>query len=317
MNELAASDLLLSPWALALLALLLERWLPWPEHWHPLAVFRLFANYLQIKVNQRHYAAAQQQLAGWLAVALLLLLTLVPAAIVVYAAELSQLVAMVVLLVCLRQKPYLKVLDNVQRLAKKRQKRAARALLTRITYRDCDQLSLHGLAKTALELRAMSIIQHRFVPLISWLIGGPILCLALRVITELYQLWPVSHPRYRNFGLASRALYAVSVELVTVLAAATAHVFSAARGRRPRQQLSPSLAWLWSSAWWLDALSRLHNVSLGGPIKVHGQRLQRQRFAGRPAEHVWQQTTGLLMRWQKLSYLLLLSGALLGYIYRS
>lgn len=316
MTESDLIELLWSPWTLALLALLLERWLPWPEQWHPLAIFRLFANYLQTKVNPPHYADGQQRLAGWLALVLLLVLTLIPTAIIVYAAELSQLVGALVLLVCLRQRPYLQVLNSVRRLAQKNQKRAARALLSRITERDCDQLSRHGLAKTALELRAMSVLQHRFVPLLSWLLGGPILCLALRLITELYHLWPVSHSRYRHFGLATRALYAVSVSAITLLPLALIELAAALKGQRPRQPLMPSSAWLRPDAWWLEALSRLHNVSLGGPIKIQQRRLSRQRFAGRPAEQVWQRTVTVLMRWQTLNHFLLLAGLLLSYIYR-
>lgn len=309
-------EFLTSPWVLAALALLLERWLPWPEQWHPLAIFRLFANYLQYKVNKSGYAAGQQRIAGWLALITLLILSLVPTAIVIYAAEFSQIIGALVLLACLRQSNYLKTLDKVHRLASKGQKRAARAWLSRIDQRDTHELSLHGLAKNSLELRALSILHHRMVPISAWLIGGPILCLGLRLITELNQLWPTEQRRFRQFGLAPRAAYAMTVSWITAVMALLASTLCLLKPCRKRQSLQASQGWLWTTGWWLDSLSRLHNISLGGPIKIQGIRVARQRFPGRPAEEVWQSAASAIMRWQWLPTLIVLTGIVLSYIYR-
>jgi len=309
-------EFLTSSWVLAALALLLERWLPWPEQWHPLAIFRLFANYLQYKVNKPGYAANQQQVAGWLALITLLVLSLTPTAIVIYAAEFSQIIGALVLLACLRQSNYLKTLDKVHRLATKRQKGAARAWLARIDYRDTHELSLHGIAKSTLELRALSILHHRMVPISAFLIGGPILCLGLRLVTELSQLWPTEQRRYRHFGLATRAAYAMTVCWVTAVVALLASALCVVKPCRKRLSLQATQGWLWTTGWWLDSLSRLHNVSLGGPIKTQGVRIARQRFPGRPAEQVWQAAAAAIMRWQWLPTVIVTTGIVLSYIYR-
>ncbi|RUO45291.1 cobalamin biosynthesis protein [Idiomarina aquatica] len=316
MNAHDIQQILTSPWGLALIAIAIERWLPWPEQWHPVAIFRLFANYLQHKVNQPRYAPSQQRLAGALALLLLLLLTLVPTAIVVYAADLSQWLGTLVLVGCLRQQHLLHTLDSVEKLARKGQKRAARALLARTDWRDTHNLSVHGIFKTTFELRALSVIEHRYVPVLGWLLGGPILALALRVTTELYQLWPVCMPRFRHFGVAVRVAYAVTIGPVTLLLAMVASVLAALR-RRPRDEpIDNNSAWLWPSARWLQALARLYNMSTGGPLQVAGQRLQRQRFAGRPPEYCYPRYRLWLSAWQSTLILLVTIALILLFIYR-
>lgn len=226
------------------------------------------------------------------------MLVLVPSAIVIYAADFSALLGSVALWVALRRRYYLHILTNVRRLTLKGQKRAARALLTRIDDRDTDRLSTHGLAKTTLELQALSIVHHRLVPIVGWLIGGPILALGLRLIIEMAQLWPLAQARYLRFGLAPRALYVMTVGLITYVATAIAWLIASALRRRATISPSPSLTWDRPTITWLDNLSRLHNVSLGGPILVNGRRFARQRFAGRAAEKVWQTIAAAIERWQ-------------------
>lgn len=307
---------LTSSWALALIAIALERWLPWPEQWHPVSLFRLFAQYLENKVNKPSYAPEQQRFAGVLAVLLLLLLTLIPTAIVVYAADFSKLLGAVVLLGCMRRQHYVAVLNKVETLALKRQKRAARALLARIDFRETHDLSLHGLLKATAELRALSIIHHRWAPLIAWLLGGPILALCLRVLIELSSLWPICKPRYRYFGLASRAAYALLLGPVFFVLSLIPATLARLGKRRPAEKIKRSSAWIRPSAMWLDSLSRCHKIALGGPIKVQNYRISRQRFAGIAPESNPMQVRRSLNRWHTLLALLLICVVMLLFIYR-
>lgn len=301
---------------LALIALAIERWLPWPEQWHPLPVFRLFAQYLQQKVNKPVYSPEQQRFAGAMAVILLLFITLVPTAIIVYAADFSQLLSALVLVVCLRRQHVLHVLNRVDALALKQQKRAARAQLARIDYRDTEPLSVHGLIKATSELRAVSIIHHRWAPILAWLLGGPILALSVRVIIELYQLWPISQHRYRAFGLPIRAAYVLLVVPFVLVLIPLAILGAMLRRSRPAEPIKNSRAWVWATGKWLDSLSRLHQLALGGPIKVQGQRIERQRFAGHAPEQHYRRLRRSLTRWHHALTLLLIVAALLVFIYR-
>ena len=316
MNTHDLYTLLISSPILALIALALERWLPWPEQWHPLPMFRLFAQYLQTKVNKPGYSPEQQRFAGAMAVVMLLFISLVPTAIVVYAADFSEILGALVLLACLRRQHYLKLLNKVDALALKQQKRAARALLARIDYRDTDQLSVHGLVKATAELRAVSIIHHRWAPILAWLLGGPILALALRLISELYTLWPISVSRYRTFGLPARAAYVLLIGPVTLLLSVTALLIAAVSNARPAEPIKNSRALVWPTGKWLDSLSRCHDIALGGPIKVQGTRIERQRFAGRAPEQHNAQFRRAIARWHGYLILLLIVAVLLLFIYR-
>ncbi len=173
MNTELLTELLLSPVALALLALLAERWFPWPEQWHPFAVLRLMASYMSGKVNKPGRSASQQRLAGFLAWLTMSLLVLLPAAIVFAGAEVSLAIGWLILLVCLRQQPVAHAVKLADSHLQRGRKNAARAWLSRITWRDCELLSEHGIAKTSLELRASSILEHEQPPRLIQLDNGP------------------------------------------------------------------------------------------------------------------------------------------------
>lgn len=316
MNTHDLYSLLTSSPTLALLALAIERWVPWPEQWHPIPLLRLFAQYLQSKVNQPHYSLQQQRFAGILAVLLLALLCLLPTAIVVYAADFSQLLGAVVLLSCLRRQHFIKMINRVEALALKQQKRAARALLAQLDYRDSHELSVHGLLKTTAELRLMSLVNHRWGPILAWLLGGPILALAIRLIVELHSLWPISVPRYRAFGLAARTAYLFLLGPVLLLLSLPASFMARLAGRRPAAVIKNSRAWAWPTAKWLDSFSRWHQFALGGPIKIQGQRLERQRFSGRAPESHHAQLIRSCTSWDWWLTLLLVCSTLLLFIYR-
>lgn len=299
-----------------LAALVLERLLPWPEQWHPLAWFRLLANYLMVKVNKPQHHASQQRLAGMLMLLLLLFMTLVPAALILYAADFGGIIGGLILLVCLRQRHYLVVLDKVRLFSERGQKRVARSLLARIDWRDTDQLSIHGIAKNSLELRTMSVIHHRLVPIIMFALGGPLLCLTARAVTELHTLWPIINSRVQYFGLASRAAYAVLIAPVTMLATVLLLPLNTLLRRRPATHIESTNAWLKPTGYWLDAISRLYNVSLGGPVKIRGRKIARQRFHGRLAENCWQPVATGLDHWTTLLIVLLIAVNIVLYIYR-
>ncbi|MCK7459079.1 cobalamin biosynthesis protein CobD/CbiB [Idiomarina aminovorans] len=299
MNTELLAQLLTSPIALALLALLVERWFPWPEQWHPFAVLRLMASYMSGKVNPPGRSVSQQRLAGFLAWLTLSLLVLLPAAIVFAGAELSLAIGWLILLVSLRQQPVahaVKLADNHLQCGRKN---AARAWLSRITWRDCDLLSKHGIAKTSLELRAASILEHRFTPLLFWFVGGPLAALGVRAIAELTQVWPVAQARYRQFGLTTHWLYTLTHFFPSFFLSLVARLMTLFQPNKPKlQPLQRNLLFPTVLLSWLQSFSYCHRVTLGGPIQVEGIRLARQRFDGRPAELLLPRARRWQRQWQ-------------------
>lgn len=286
-----------SPIALALLALLAERWLPWPEQWHPLAVLRLMASYLSTKVNKPTHSVKQQQLAGFLSLLIMLLLVLLPAALVFAGAEVSLAIGWLILLVSLRQQPINHAITLAENHLRRGRKNAARAWLSRITWRDCDRLSEHGIAKTCVELRATSVFQHRFTPLFFWFLGGPIAALCARTVQELTRVWPVAQRRFRHFGRASHGVDTVIHFLPSFFLSLVARGVALFQPHKPKlQPLQRNRLFSTVRLSWLQSFSYAHRVTLGGPLQVNGQRVNRQRFAGRPAEQLLTRTA----RWQRL-----------------
>jgi len=142
---------------------------------------------------------------------------LLPAAIVFAGAEVELAIGWLILLVSLRQQPVTHAVRLADCHLQRGRKNAARAWLSRVTWRDCDLLSEHGIAKTSLELRAASILEHRFTPLFFWFIGGPLAALGVRTVYELTQIWPIAQARYLHhkplfpfvFTVAGSAFYGV------------------------------------------------------------------------------------------------------------
>ena len=299
MNTELLNDILLSPVTLALLALLAERWFPWPEQWHPLAVFRLMASYMSGKVNKPGRPVSQQRIAGFLAWLTMSLLVLLPAAIVFAGAEVELAIGWLILLVSLRQQPVTHAVRLADSHLQRGRKNAARAWLSRVTWRDCDLLSEHGIAKTSLELRAASILEHRFTPLFFWFIGGPLAALGVRTVYELTQIWPIAQARYRHFGLATHWLYTISHFFPSFLLSLAARFMALFHPNKPKlQSLNRNPLFPTVLLSWLQSFSYCHRVSLGGPIQVQGIRIARQRFDGRPAELLLPRAQRWQRQWQ-------------------
>lgn len=299
MNTELLSEILLSPVSLALLALLAERWFPWPEQWHPLAVFRLMASYLSTKVNKPGRPVGQQRLAGFLAWLIMSLLVLLPAAIVFAGAEVSLAIGWLILLVSIRQQPVNQAVKLADSHLQRGRKYAARAWLSRITWRDCDRLSEHGIAKTSLELRASSILEHRFTPLFFWFAGGPLAALGVRTLVELTRVWPVAQTRYRYFGTTAHWLYTLCHFLPSFILSLAARFMALFQRKKPKlQALQRNALFPTVLLSWLQSFSYCHRVSLGGPIQVQGVRIARQRFDGRAPELLLTKTQRWQRQWQ-------------------
>ncbi|ATZ72766.1 cobalamin biosynthesis protein [Idiomarina sp. X4] len=310
-------ELLFSPFGLALLALLAERWFPWPEQWHPFAVLRLMSAYMSGKVNKQGRPSSQQKIAGFLGLLTMLLLVLLPAAIVFAGAEVSLAIGWLILLVSLRQQTTRQATQLAEQHLAKSRKNAARSWLSRVTWRDCDLLSEHGIAKTSIELRATSLLESRFAPLLFWCVGGPLAALGVRVVAELKEVWPIAQARYRNFGQATAWLYAITHFLPSFFLSVFARAVGLFRRNTPKlEPLKRNPVFPTIILSWLQSFSYCHKVTLGGPIQAAGIRISRQRFGGRPAELLLPYAAHWQRLWQGFFIACLLIGLFTLFIYR-
>ena len=155
-------ELLFSPFGLALLALLAERWFPWPEQWHPFCRAAANGRLHERQSEQTRPSFRSAENCRFLGLLTMLLLVLLPAAIVFAGAEVSLAIGWLILLISLRQQNTRQATQLAEQHLSKSRKNAARSWLNRVTWRDCDLLSEHGIAKTIIELRATSLSRKPF-----------------------------------------------------------------------------------------------------------------------------------------------------------
>ncbi|EKE85280.1 cobalamin biosynthesis protein [Idiomarina xiamenensis] len=264
---------------LLMIALLGERYFTLPLHWHPLTLFNLLATYMSAKVNRDN--VQQQTLAGLLSCVLLLILVLVPLLIFRWAADLPQLVDLLLLYVALLYQPYRHWLATAAVAIERGHKRRARALMSRLTARDCESLSEPGLVKSWVELRWYYALNYRLAPILAWLLGGIALLLVVRVLVQLHHLWPRYIPRYRHFGQAPAML----TQWLMWLPYQTVNLLLWLTHRDSRWAVADSHGWWLAQARQQQLLAQRTRSSLGGPLRYRQQRYSRARFnAGRQAD---------------------------------
>ncbi len=304
------------PIVLATLALTLERFFSLPEHWHPLAIFRLFAKFLTDKVCHPEHGNTQQTVAGTLLLLLLLLICVTPVQIIQMSAELHQLSAVVWLWFAIRYKRTYNQTSLAIRALNKGQKRAARALVSRFVAFDCEQLSPLGLAQAILEVRLRILVVNVLAPLLTWYVFGAVAALGIRLVIECYHLWPIAAPRYRYFGRFAHGLYNILESFTLLPLALLLTPFTWLRGRRKAVQIRQGHGMSVGAFVWLDVMSRLYQVSLGGPQKYQQQRLARTRFDGIAAPTKLQQKRDLTGIWLDIVVIVQVFLSLLLFIYR-
>lgn len=304
------------PIVLATLALVLERFFSLPEQWHPLTIFRLFAKFLTDKVCHPEHGATQQTLAGALLMGLLLVICLTPVIVIQMSAELHQLTATIWLWFAIKYKRTYDLTKLAARALNKGQKRAARAIIRRCVAYDCEQLSPLGLAKAVLEVRLRILLVNVLAPLFTWYMAGSTAALGVRLIIECYHLWPQAAPRYRFFGMSSQWLYNTIETLTLLVPALLLMPVAWLAGPRAAVPIRQGHGMSLGAFLWLDVLSRLHRVSLGGPQKYQKKRIARTRFDGPSAPHKLLQKRDLTGIWLDIVVIVQVFLCLLLFIYR-
>tara|TARA_B100000700_G_C14916791_1_gene795092 strand:+ start:284 stop:1234 length:951 start_codon:yes stop_codon:yes gene_type:complete len=304
------------PIALATLALILERFFSLPEHWHPLAIFRLFAKFLTDKVCHPEHGNTQQAIAGSLLLFLVLLICLTPVGIIQMSAELHQLSAVIWLWFAIRYKRTFDLTKLAIRALNKGQKRAARAIVSRFVAFDCEQLSPLGLAQAIIEVRLRILFVGVLAPLLTWYLLGATAALGVRLIIECYYLWPTGSPRYRYFGRCAEVLYYIVESLALLPLALVMMPFTWLFNHRSTVPIRQGRGMSLGAFVWLDVMSQMYHVRLGGPQKYQQQRYARTRFEGVPATTKLQQKRDLTGIWLDIVVIVQVFLCLLLFIYR-
>ena len=272
-----SQGLLLYPFIL-LIVVFAARLLPLPVAYHPLTLFRVFAQQLGKKVNPEPNRPVQQLIISG---SLALLLAWLPPMALLYSlyqfSDVPLLLDALLLYASLdwrsQQLQGSSIAHSLQRGQLSLARQQAKPLLCRRT----SMLSTMGLSKAIIEsLTLRAAIQYIGV-LCAFMLFGGLAAVGYRLLTELHQQWNPKRDAFRYFGrpaaLMSTALTAVPKLISCSLIALQTGVLRCYRQcQRPRLNLNRMTFCLLSCA--SVALRR----NLGGPLYYNDNKLQRSKL---------------------------------------
>lgn len=252
-------------------AILIERVLPWPDKYHPLSLFRLLAIKMSDKVNpDQSRSAYQRKISGSLAAIALLTPILSLTIFFVYLADFRQFFDLFLLLVALQFSSVITRFHKITRYIKANKKALARDTLSSLVLRETSTLSPMGIAKAAIEALLLRF-HYQYCAVIFWyLIAGSTAALTYRLIFELSQIWNIKLAKFVHFGrpVATIQRLIVYVPLgITVIAFALAERFLS--GVSASRQLPKGSS---SHAKVLARMGGALQIQLGGPVFYEGKK---------------------------------------------
>lgn len=190
-----------------------------PKAWHPLYYFQLLANALSRRVNRAENGLKQQQLAGSLAMWLLLGVILLTYWGLSVLADIPLLLDAVSLFFLLTWRPIMRDLKQVSEKLQRGQEPIARMQLANWVLRDTHQLSQAQVTAAASESLIIRLAHGWFATLFWYAILGVYGALIYRVIELLHQTWNRKLADYRQFGKSSDQMHQLLCYLPDLLLA--------------------------------------------------------------------------------------------------
>ncbi|WP_333607749.1 cobalamin biosynthesis protein [Arsukibacterium sp.] len=268
-----------SPAAVWLLAALASHYLSSRLQLQPRTAFMWLAKRLAAKVHPDYSRpAAQQRLAGGLALLLMLLWPLGIAYGLLMISAWPVMIDILLLFICLSWQPYEVQIARIARLLQQPQLRLARQLASPLLLRDTDKLSELGLSKALIESASLRFASQYLAIFFWYLLGGALLALTYALVQAMAQQWSVKLKHNRHFGLCSAVLYAIGQLPGLWLATFLLLLQSALRNSINALRQSSGGYFRLSQAALLRLTSAKLNVRLGGPLFYAQHKLTRERL---------------------------------------
>ncbi|OUS72531.1 cobalamin biosynthesis protein [Pseudoalteromonas sp. A601] len=261
-----------------LLALLVERFLPLSSWYHPntflTAVFRPLGKriYREKEPKSYHY------LSSTLCFSLVILVIMTITVLLLEFAYYPELLAGLILYMCLQWQSLQKKALRIARLVKQNQKATARDLLNPLVARDVSKLSSAGICKATMETFALRVARHYFTVIFIYLVFGAMATLSYHLLSLIHQTWRSDLPPNNAF-LKPIAGFLFIIEWLPMRMLAVTIAMSKATkqsihyikhyGRHFYQS---------NSGWLLSACSASVAVQLGGPAMYQAQRFNKMRI---------------------------------------
>lgn len=264
---------------LLLAVVLVEQYLPWPDKYHPLSLFRLLAINMARKVNPRQARSKQQRLlSGSLAIIMLVVPVLVLLQLLIYMADFPWFFHGFALLVALRLQPCIQAGQRIEQALLQGKKQLARESLQPWVIRETSRLSPLGIGKAQVETLLLRF-NYQYVTVLFWyLLLGGVAALGYRLLYELQQAWNSKQATFAHFGKPAARLTHI-LQWLPVRMGIIGFVFA---------QHLPVLAQAWRTRQkgWTQAILCLHwqgsalGIELGGPAIYQGNKVRRPRVGG-------------------------------------
>lgn len=276
-NTLLSEHFLLF-WVL-LLVVLIERYLPWPEKFHPINFIKALAIGMQAKVlfvDQN--SIGQQRVSGALACIVLLFPFCSILVVCKYLSEYPIFFEALMLLVALRFKDIIRQTHRVTSALTKQQKMLARHALSQIVLRETQKMSSLGIVKANIE-SVLLRYSYQYCTVVFWyLITGGVGALTYRLIYELSLCWNNKLLRFKYFGQPVRYVVNVLQWLPNKLACLS--IMLAVNISRGSAALFQRVSYQCDHLFVLNVCGASLGIELGGPACYEQQKVRTSKCGG-------------------------------------
>ncbi|WP_299080170.1 cobalamin biosynthesis protein [uncultured Paraglaciecola sp.] len=276
-NTLLSAHLL--PFWVLLLVILTERYLLWPDKYHPISFIKLLAMGLQAKVlaPERH-TARQQKISGALASLVLLLPVATILLVLKYLSEFPIFFEALMLLVALRFQDIPKQTRRVTAALAKQHKMLARQALSQIVLRETDKMSPMGMVKANIESQLLRYC-YQYCSVVFWyILTGGVGALIYRLAYELCLCWNHKLNTFKYFGWPIRKVVNILQWLPSKLACLS--VVLAVNLSQGAKALFSRISYQSTHVFVLNLCGASLGIELGGPAYYDQQKIRGIKCGG-------------------------------------
>jgi len=273
------SEQLLSFWVL-LLIVFVERYIPWPDKYHPISFIKILATGMQAKVlSPERNSIGQQTLSGTLACIVLMLPFCVILAVFKYLSVYPLFFEALMLLVAMRFQDIPRQTLRVTAALSKQQKMLARHALSQIVMRETEKMSPLGMVKANIESLLLRY-SFQYCSVIFWyLLTGGFGALIYRLFYELSLRWNNKLARFKYFGQPVRYLVYILQWLPSKFAGLS--VLIAVNISQGFSALFQSVSYQCNHLFVLNLCGASLGIELGGPAYYEQQKVQAKKCGGK------------------------------------
>ncbi|MBL4631353.1 MAG: cobalamin biosynthesis protein [Paraglaciecola sp.] len=267
------------PFWVLLIVVLTERYLPWPDKYHPISFIKLLAMGMQTKVlSPERNSISQQKISGILACIVLLLPFCIILAVFKYLSEYPVFFEAFMLIVALRFQDIPKQTRKVSAALSKQKKMLARHALAQIVLRETEKMSPLGMVKANIESLLLRY-SYQYCTVVFWyMLIGQLGALIYRLVYELSLCWNSKLTRFKYFGQTVRHVVNILQWLPCKLASLS--VVIAVNISQGSAALFQRASYQSNHLFILNLCGASLDIELGGPAYYQQQKVRSKKCGG-------------------------------------